>query len=294
MKSLKTYIPSLILSVLLIFSLLGTSALIIVKCFASSDKLISIAEENDVTSKVSQELESYFKERYNETGIPAEIYMDALDDNYISSIVNYSICEGINILNNAEYEKPDKKNEKLEQNIESFFDEYADSINYVKDDVYEEKLNQTIDDAYNVIINYSDVYKFRTMNDEGILTKAGGIYRQLDVIILAAAGASLLLIIIILLINIKSVSAALYWTGVSSLVSGIIGLVPCIYLNAVNYFDSFVIKQPQIFTAFTSLMKDGINALILNQVIFAAAGLVLIIAFIIIPKKNRQETKRTA
>ncbi len=289
MRSLKTYIPSLILSVLLTFSLLGTSALIVVRCFANSDKLISIAEENDVISKVSEELESYFKERYNETGIPAEIYMDALDDNYISSIVNYSICEGINILDNAEYEQLNKKNEKLEQNIENFFDEYAKSVNYIKDDVYEEKLGQTIDDAYNVIINYSDVYKFRTMNDEGILTKAGGIYRQLDVIILAAAGLSLLLIIIILLINIRSVSAAMYWTGVSSLVSGIIGLVPCIYLNAVNYFDSFVIKQPQIFTAFTSLMKEGINAFILNQIIFAAAGLVLIVAFIIVPKKSRQE-----
>lgn len=289
MKNLKTYIPCLILSVLLVFMLLGGSALIIGKSFSRSDKLYELTEENQIVPKIQTELENYFSDKYNETGIPSEVYTGALTDEYIQLTVNNYIGAGINQMSpetTCGFDVPENK--QLEENITEFFSSYADSVGYTKDNKYEEKLEATINSAYNVIGEYCDVYKFRTMDNEGILNKAAPIYHNLDKIILCTVGASLLLLILILLINIKSVSTVLYWTGISALVSGIIGILPCIYLNATNYFDSFVIKQPHIFTSFTSLMYGAVNAFMVNQIILAVSGAVLILLFVLISAKLKK------
>ena len=290
MKNLKTYIPCLILSILLVFSFLGTSAVIIGRSFANADKLVSLAEENEIVLKIRTELENYFSDKYNETGVPAEVYTEALTNDYIWQTVRTYIDAGLyEMISGTEYDFNPPENEQLEKNITGFFSDYADSIGYTKDEKYDEKLKATISSAYSIIGDYSDIYKFRTMKDEGILAKAAGLYRNLDKIVLAAAGVSLLLAVIIILVNIKSVSAALYWLGISALISGIIGTVPCIYLNVSNYFDAFVIKQPQVFASFTSLMYGAVNAFMTNQIILSAAGVILIIAFALISRKSEKE-----
>ena len=287
MRNLKTYIPSLILSVLLVFSLMGTSALIVGNSFANPEKLIDITEENEIVPMIQTELNNYFSDKYNETGIPAEVYTEALTDEYIKLAAENYIYAGLNKGVTTTYGYNTPENEQLEKNITGFFSDYAESVGYEKDEKYDEKLEATIKSAYSVIGDYCDVYKFGTMRDEGILEKVSGIYRSLGKIIMLAAGASLLLIAVILLINLKSVSAALYWTGISALISGIIGIAPCIYLNSTNYFDAFVIKQPQIFTSFTKLMYGALNAFMTNQIILAVGGVVLIIVFAVIPKKSK-------
>lgn len=290
MKNLKTYIPSLILSVLLVFSFTGTSALIVGNSFANPEKLTALMEENEIVPMIRTELKNYFSDKYNETGIPAEVYTEALTDEYIKLAAENYIYAGLDKGASATYGYNALENEQLEKNITEFFSDYAESINYEKDAKYDDKLEATIKSAYSVIGDYCDVYKFKTMNDEGILEKTSGIYSNLSKIIMLAAGASLLLIAVILLINLKSVSAALYWVGISALISGIIGIIPCIYLNSTNYFDAFVIKQPHIFTSFTKLMYGAMDAFIMNQIILAAAGIVLIIVFSVI-QKNIFRTK---
>lgn len=288
MKSLKTYLPSLILSVLLVFSMIGTSALIVAESYASPERLAELSQEHEIVPKIKTELSNYFGDKYNETGIPAEIYTSALTDEYIAKIVEININAAFSRLDGGTFNNTaGRENPALEESITAFFNSYADDNGYAKDEKFNSKLSATIDSAYSVITDYCDIYKFRTMNNEGILGKVSGIYQSLDKLVLAAAAVTLILLAIIVIINIKAISAALYWSGITALVSGIIGIIPCIYLSSTNYFDAFVIKQPHIFTSFTGLMYDAVDSFMTNQIILLAAGVVMLIIFAVVPKKAK-------
>lgn len=287
LRSLKTYVPSLILAIFLVFSLMGTSAVLVIKNYADSQKLTKLAEGNEITPKIQTELEKYFSSKYNETGIPEEVYTKAITDEYIDKIVELNINAGFNKLDGKEFDNlTGRNNQELENNIEDFFNSYADSIGYTKDDKYREKIDATIDSAYAVITDYCDIYKFGMLNEEGILGKASGIYGYLDGAFWLLAGISCLLAVLIFFINIKSVSAALYWFGISAVISGIIGALPCVYLSFTNFFDSFVIKQQQIFTSFTSLFYNLSDSFMINQIILFAVGILMIIIYAVVPKKS--------
>lgn len=289
MKSLKTYLPSLLLSIFLTFVFLGTSILITADRLASVSSLKELSEKNKIVPMVRTQLVNHFEDKYNETGVPAEIYTDYITDDYIRSVIEININAGFERMNGGKFDnRSGIENPQLEESITTFFNDYADSIGYVRDDAYEEKLQNTIDSAYNVISDSCDIYKFDTINNEGLFAKAGGIYRNLGRLTLAAAGAAILLTVIILLINRKGITSLLYWLGSSALVSGIIGIIPCIYLNAVNYFDSFVIKQPQIFTAFTGLMYKAVDSFMTSQIVIAISGIVLIAGFAVIMKIKKK------
>ena len=167
MKNIKTYIPSLIMSVILVFSLLGTSALVTARGFRTPDKLIQLTEEKEIVPKIKDQLKIYFSDKYNETGVPAEIYTDALTDEYIQQSVGCMIEKGIYVMKDNGTRRFDvPQNQQLEDNITRFFSDYADSIGYEKNEVYNEKLSKAIESAYDVIADYSDVYKFQTMNSQ--------------------------------------------------------------------------------------------------------------------------------
>jgi len=289
LKNLKTYIPSLLVSILLTFALLGTSALMLADKLADTTALTDLAEEKQIVSMVKTELTEHFEDNYNETGVPAQVYTDAITDEYISKLIEINISAGFEKMNGGKFDNTTgMENPALEESITGFFNDYAQKSGYAMDEKYEEYLGNTIENAYDTIRKACDIYKFETINKEGIFEKAGGIYRSIGKLSLAAAGASLLLIIVLALINMKSVSAVLYWTGVSALISGIIGIVPCLYLNATSYFDAFTIKQPYIFAAFTGLMYKAVDLFMFNQIIFASAGAVLIIAYAVVTKiKNK-------
>lgn len=295
MNSLKKYIPCLILSLILVFASLGTSAVIIAGEYASADKLIELSEDNEIVPMIKTQLENHFSDEYNATGIPVEVYAEAMNEQYINSVLEKYIADGFKVLQGEPYATdtaPTFKtpvNEALEADIKKFFSDYAESIDYEKDDNYNNKVNSAISSVYNAIGEQCDIYKLKTINNEGLLTKAKPIYQNLSVILLACLAVTVLLIIIIVLINIKSLTAALYWIGISSLISGVIGIIPCIYLNATNYFDAFVIKQSQIFTAFTGLMYSAVDSFMMNQIILAAAGAILIIAYAVIRGRKKKE-----
>lgn len=291
MRKIKSYIPSLILAFIMVFALIGSSAVITVSRNFSSENLTELADENQVVPKIKDEINKYFSAQYYETGIPADVYTSAVTDEYIDKLVKKYSREGFLVMKeNWKFDyKSDTQNPELEQNITSFFEEYAESINYKKDANYDKKLSQTIDNAYNIILDYCDIYKMKTLNSEGILAKASPIYQNISIIIIAALACIAVIIILLLIINRKAVSDAVYWIGASSLVAGIMGIIPCIYLNSTNFFDSFVIKQQQIFTSFTSLMYKSVNSFMINNIILAAVGLILILVYSLTGKKNSAE-----
>lgn len=289
MKSLKTYIPSVFLAIFLVFSLLGTSALFMANSISQREQFSQIIDSENITAATKTELEKYFEDKYYETGVPASVYTEALSDEYLRSVIDMYIDSAFAVLENEQkFECTIPVNEQLETNIESFFESYAESIDYEKDDNYYKRLDSAIASAYKIIGDYCDVYKLSAINNQGLLNKGARLYGFLPELMLAAVAAVIVFLAILIVINRKSMKSVLYWGGISALAAGILGLIPVLYLTQTRFFDAFVVKQPQIFAAFTSLMYKAADIFTLYQGIITAVGVILIAVYAILCRVKKQ------
>lgn len=288
MKSIVSYIFSFIFSVLLIFSFIASIAVTVANNFANPDKLYQITKEKNISHVVYTELEKYYSERYNTTGIPADIYMNAIDEEYIDNVIYSKINDCF--FNSQESEKQEVfrlKNDALDTALSNFYSDYADSVNAPKDAKYDEKLSTEKANTYEVIMKYCDVFKTDAMYKHGVLVKLTALYETLPTLTLLIYGTMALFVLIVVLVNIKSISSALYWTGISALVSGIICTLPCLYLKFTNYFGAFTIKEPQIYTSYTSLMYGVIGNCLEISLILILVSIIFISIYALLVKNKK-------
>ena len=288
MKKISTYLPSLIIAVLLVFLTLAGSAMLLVDINLSAEKLKKLAQKNSIEASIYPEINKYYKDKYNTTGIPAEVFMDTVDEDYIRSYEEAYIDSAFEALESgAKMSVVNPKNSKLEENIDNFFNTFAEENNYEKDDNFGLKLRNTKENAYTTIGSFCDVYKFSSMNQHGILSKLAKVYSHRIEATAAVLGAIVLMIILLTLINHKKKITAMYWCGVSSLVAGVLGAVPSIYLIAVRYYDSFTIKQVPVFKAFTSLMYKYTEAFAAASIALAVVGISLMVIYGVAHEKKK-------
>lgn len=284
MKNAVSYVFSFIISVLLVLMTVVSLICLTVKSYSNPEKIQQLINDKNISHIVYTELEKYYSERYNTTGIPADVYMNAVDEDYLNDIIMYRIRSGFGQLNGLLYEKKDIRNEKLDMALSNFYSDYADSIGAEKDAKYDEKLSDAKANAYNIIDDYCDVYKIKTMQSHNILKKLSPFYMKIPTVTGILLIADVFLLLILFLVNLKSKSAFLYWSGISALISGIIGTLPCIYLTATDYFSAFTIKQAHIYTAYTGAMTAVTNSFMTASIITASAGIVLIVIYAVLGK----------
>lgn len=288
MKKISTYLPSLIISVLLVFLTIAGSVLLLVDINVSADKLKKLAQKNSLESSIYSEINKYYKDKYNTTGIPSEVFMNAIDEEYIRSYEEAYIDSAFEALKSGSgMTLTHPKNTKLEEKIDNFFDNFAKENNYEKDDNYGLKLRNTKENAYTTIGSFCDVYKFSSMNQHGILPKLSKVYSHRIEATAASIAAVVLMIILLVLINRSKKITAMYWCGVSSLVAGVLGAIPSIYLIATRYFDSFTIKQVPVFTAFTSVMYKYTEAFAAVSIALAVVGISLMVTYGVVHEKKK-------
>lgn len=295
MNKASTYLLSIITSVFLVFMLLASSAVILMNINLTSDDLKDMAVKNELSSKICTDINKYYTDKYNTTGIPADVYMDAISESYIASYVNAYIDSAFDSLESDGKIRLDyPENKKLEENIENFFNDFAEKNNYKKDDKFELKLRNTKDNAYTTIGSYCDVYKFSAMSDHGILPKLAKVYSHRVLGTALAVAATAILILLLIAINHKKKITVMYWCGISALTAGFIGGIPSIYLLITKYFDSFSIKQAPVFTAFTSVMYKLTEAYTAVNIAYFAISVSMIVTYgIIHDKKKYPKTKPT-
>lgn len=288
MKNAVSYVSSFIVSILLIFLTLVSLICLTVRSYTNPQKIKQIVQKQNISHIVYTELEKYYSERYNNTGIPADIYMNAIDEEYLNNLIMNKIGEGFAVLNITSnpttYEPLEPRNEKLDTALSNFYSDYADSIGAEKDAKYDEKLSDAKENAYKIIVEYCDIYKISAMIKHGILTKLSPVYTKLPMITGISLISVAVLLLILFLINLKSKSVFLYWAGISAIISGIIGAVPCIWLKATDFFSAFTVKQAQIYTAYTSTMNDITQNFMTASIITASTGAVLVIIYAVLGK----------
>lgn len=292
MKKISNYIPSVILSVLLIISLIGTSLAFTVFIRLDPDKTISFAEDEKLYEKSYAAIEKYYKEKAGSTGIPAEVFMNSITDDYVKKVVDSQIEATYRVFESGRnYSAANIPNPELEASIDDFFNDYADKTGYTKDEKFEKKLSETKQQAYKTINNSCDVFKIESMQSHGLLSKISKLYRRKSTITAVFIILDVVLVGLLLLVNIRR-RDFFYWTGISAVISALIALIPSVRLVRTKYFDSFTIKQPQVFAAYTKTLYSLTNTFIRMQIFILLAGAVMIGLYALFCRIFRDKAKK--
>lgn len=296
MKKVTAYLPSLILSIILVLCFIASVAVIIVDINVTENNAVSLAEKQELTSKSMAQIEKSFKEKSGSTGIPASVYTDAIDDEYLKEVIEIYITKAFKLFTEPELEggyDPSVPNSKLESSIDAFFNEQAEKNGYEKDEAFLKKLEATKKNAYKIIGNNCDVYKLSSLYKHGAIPKISKLYKMRPLLTFASSGAVVLLILFLLAINRKDKKVFLYWTGISAVISGVIGTVPSAYLLATKYFNAFSIKQPQVFAAYTGAMYKITEAFMASSIALIVVGISIIVLYAVFCGKNKIAEQKT-
>ena len=295
MHKLRNYVLCIITTILLFFVLMAGQAVAFTKISVLKvDTYTDVIEKNDVTDKVYSQIESNYKSEVNATGIPENVYTDAFTKENARNIILDRVHNAFSYINgksdNLEYSSNELDN--LKSSVTKFLSDYADSINHPKDDAYNAKVDSVYSDAETYILDTADVYQFSKIEKAGYLSKMKKAVKYIDVALIASAGAAAFLILILIAANRKNIKNCMYWLSISIGTSSILYLGACIYLKATDYFNSFAIKAPPIFSAMTGLFNKFTDQFIMVNSILLGLSLILTIAFIFGGRDKNCDTQK--
>ena len=165
MKQSNHFLPSVLVSLVLVFALMAAEA----TCFAKQSVMqestcTALIDEENLTTRVSKSLNTYFKEQVSTTAIPAEVYQKALTDEMLEQGIRASIESAFAYVNGeADSMEVSMDFAPLESAITEVFTTYADENGYAKDAAFEKKLASTIEGAETRVRGTVDVFKFSTL-----------------------------------------------------------------------------------------------------------------------------------
>ncbi len=285
--SKKYIIVRIILTVLLSFCIAGYIL------FSAADSILSlpkvytdIIQDEKLADKAYDAIESDFKKQYNTTAIPAEVYMEAIDPQWLEK----EMCKRAEIyIDYIDGKEADYLTDysTLEKSITDFFNEYAESINYKPDDAFDKKLDETIVNAESIIENRMDAFYMNTLKSNGYLDKIQKYKPILTILNWTLYGLFMILIVVLILIERTKSWRRLYWSGTGFFCGGMLGLIPCIYALCTNVINSFAVKDPIIFTAVTNLLENGLQRIMSKSVLFIVLGIIIIILNAVFCKKKQ-------
>lgn len=282
------YIGRIILTILLAFSVAGYIGLSAAGTLFNEDIYIDIINEEDLAGKAQTALQKDFQAEYNTTMIPAEVYMDAITPEWTVKTMCETAQTAVAYITNGDlaYETDYTA---LEESITAYFHEYAESIDYEPDEVFDEKLAETIKNAEAKIDSRLDAFYMQALKDNGILEKVRGISFYLVIAAWALAGISVLLAAVLVLLDRNNGWRRLYFSGTGLFAGGALMTIPAAYLLFSDIISSFSIKDPVIYPAITGVMETAAHSLFTKAVFFAAMGLVLIGVTVAFNRKKTTE-----
>lgn len=281
------YFLSLVLTLLLIPCLLGSVGLACAHRYCGTSQALSVIEQEALPQKLLDQLSETYRTTENTTGIPASVYMNVIDSAVAEAVLNETISAGFSYLSGtADTLDLSLELPQLEASLEQFFSDYAEENGYEKDAVYQEKLDQAISGAYTLLLDAGDVFRFRTLEQTGILKTARRLIPWLRPAALAMTGITAFLAAILLLLHRKSPRQCAYWLGCCCFTGGLVLSAPTAYLWASDYFSQFVIKSPGIYAAITGYLNSVNEALLSRGVILLLAAVLLFLIAAIKLKKG--------
>ena len=288
--SSKHYILNVILSIFAVFlisaSWICTAVIGTVGRYGCYEKVV---EKNNIYSYAQESIEKSFEEYSHTSGIEKETFSAYYDENFIKENINSNIKNFLDVLlgKKENYDYISSVNfSNTDETIDTFFNDYAEKTDYVKDEIYEEKLNETKEKAHEVFTDKTDVFRFSLMNENGIIQK---ISSKISLIKGMFASCYILAVIFILLIIIINRKENLYWLGCPFFVSGLLLLIPLIYIKASGFINGFTVKEKPVFYSITGLLDSVLNNAIAFALVSIIFGLVFLFLGIFLKSKKKEE-----
>lgn len=293
MKKINHYFPNLILSVIFVFSFIGLSLTTEAKDkLLSSSFYISSAEKHDIYLRVTNHADDYFTKSYAVSGIPAEVYMDGLDDKTIKDAVDGKIENFFDYVSgkSSKIEETEIDFSVLEKNLTDYFSEFAEENNVEVNEDFTKQLDKTIETAESEIDSFTNIYMMDYMEKAGIPQTLRKVYPIIAAVPFVFLGVLLVGLVILILLNRKNLRFVFYWISTSGICASVIILIPCIILKYSDYFSRLVMRNDYIYYAVTGLLNDfNVNIIKIQSAalgVFVALMLVYIFSSIINNKKE--------
>lgn len=293
MKKINHYFPNVILSVIFVFSFIGLSLTTEAKDkLLSSSFYISSAEKHDIYLRVTNHADDYFTKSYAVSGIPAEVYMDGLDDKTIKDAVDGKIENFFDYVSgkSSKIEETEIDFSVLEKNLTDYFSEFAEENNVEVNEDFTKQLDKTIETAESEIDSFTNIYMMDYMEKAGIPQTLRKVYPIIAAAPFVFMGVLLVGLVILILLNRKNLRFVFYWISTSGICASVIILIPCIILKYSDYFSRLVMRNDYIYYAVTGLLNDfNVNIIKIQSAalgVFVALMLVYIFSSIINNKKK--------
>ena len=293
MKKINHYFPNVILSVIFVFSFIGLSLTTEAKDkLLSSSFYISSAEKHDIYLRVTNHADDYFTKSYAVSGIPAEVYMDGLDDKTIKDAVDGKIENFFDYVSgkSSKIEETEIDFSVLEKNLTDYFSEFAEENNVEVNEDFTKQLDKTIETAESEIDSFTNIYMMDYMEKAGIPQTLRKVYPIIAAAPFVFMGVLLVGLVILILLNRKNLRFVFYWISTSGICASVIILIPCIILKYSDYFSRLVMRNDYIYYAVTGLLNDfNVNIIKIQSAalgVFVALMLVYIFSSIINYKKE--------
>lgn len=296
MKVSEKYILNLILSILMVFSLLGTVGLSFVKNHLLNETTYTQnSEKNNIPQMAYDEINTYFTNSTDYSRIPADVYMSAISEEDVKSIINLKIQWLFDYIT-AENSKTSVERidysyySALEKSITDYFEEFAKENNVEVDEAYNTQLQNTIDTAISEIDNYTDIYLIDLIEKTGAIEKVRKYYDLVNILMYVCIAVTVLCAAIIVILTRKRIANTLYWLSISGICMSIIMLIPTLWLKISGVTNKLIIRNKCVYSAYTGFLSNSIGSLLTTVIItFAISAAILIIAIVISKFTNKKK-----
>lgn len=296
MKVSEKYILNLILSILMVFSLLGTVGLSFVKNHLLNETTYTQnSEKNNIPQMAYDEINTYFTNSTDYSRIPADVYMSAISEEDVKSIINLKIQWLFDYIT-AENSKTSVERidysyySALEKSITDYFEEFAKENNVEVDEAYNTQLQNTIDTAISEIDNYTDIYLIDLIEKTGAIEKVRKYYNLINILMYVCIAVTVLCAAIIVILTRKRIANTLYWLSISGICMSIIMLIPTLWLKISGVTNKLIIRNKCVYSAYTGFLSNSIGSLLTTvMTILVISTVILIIAIVISKFTNKKK-----
>lgn len=285
------YLGSVLLNLLLVFTLAGAALLALVQFRAlDADTCNRILSEKNLEVRVQENLSAYYNEQANTSGIPASVYTDSLTTEQLKGIITESINHAFAYLHGKQDTVAIEADfTLLEDNLTAFFIQYAEENGYQQDAAFDKTLQNAIDTAKTNILTTADVFRFSTLHEAKVLSKLRPYVPWVARGLWLCIGASVVLLALLAVLHRKTLSQLIYWGASAVCAASLLMLIPAAVIHFSRWFDRFAVKSDQIFIAVTSYLYGLTGAAIVIGCVGLAIAAALWIGFALLCRKARTQ-----
>ncbi|MBR1725019.1 MAG: hypothetical protein IJ723_08415, partial [Ruminococcus sp.] len=237
-----------------------------------------------VINATYEDLTNYFTQFSAPTGIPAEVFNDPITKDDLSAASFQLLKDSLSYLTDKNAPKPEITYDfkPFEDSVVGYIESYSEENDIVKDDDYYNLIDNTVSTGEGQIIHHLDImllYDLSNSRYGELLHEKSGYVRT---VFFASCIALMILLVVMILVDRRHPRDLPYWAGMIIAVTSLVILIPCYYLNKINYFSTFFIRSRHIYLTVTGVFQTMLNMIIYYETIMLVVGLILIILTIII------------